>query len=135
MKKLTYPLIAAVAGILIASAGQARAGGTDACCADSCCDDGIAASPKVRATLNERCASRCVTPTHVAVKTTTSQTDTAASPRVQRMRSEKAAVPAAVLSTESAGYSSTGPDGITASPKVRAQLNERAPSTQIAPLK
>src|SRR5689334_21807788 len=112
MKKLSYPMMAAVAGILIASAAPARADGTDACCAGSCCDDGIAASPKVRAMLNERCASGCVAPAHVAVTTTTRQTDVAASPKVQQMRNEKVLASTAAVSTETAGYSATGWDGI-----------------------
>src|SRR5436309_1830333 len=102
MKKLSYPVIAAVAGLLIASASQVQAGGSW-----SCCDDGIAASPKVRAMLDERCKSRCAAPAHITVTTTVRQTDIAASPRVQQMRSERSPA-VAVQSTETASYSPTG---------------------------
>ena len=88
MKMLRYPVIAVVAGLLIASASQVRAGGSDSCCAGSCCHDGIAASPKVRATLNDRCKSRCAAPAQVT-KTTTSQAGVAASPKAQAQLSER----------------------------------------------
>lgn len=129
MKNTHRFLIAAAALALFASAGQAKAGGTDACC-----NDGIAASPKVRAMLDERCKSRCA-PARVTVTPTTRQTDIAASPRVRQMRSVRAPAPVAQVVTETAGYRPTGSDGITASPKVRAQLNERSPAVEIAPLK
>jgi hypothetical protein len=133
MKKLSLPMIAAVAGLLIASAGQAKAGGTDACCSGSHCGDGIAASPKVRATLDERCTSCCTT-SQAGKATTTRQTEVAASPKVQQMRAERGAS-ATAQSAEVAGYKPTGADGITASPKARAQLDERRQTVEIAPLK
>src|SRR5438105_9297108 len=104
MKKLSYPLIAAVASLLIASASQVQAGGSS-----SCCDDGIAASPKVRAILDERCKSHCTAPAQMAV-TTTRHTDIAASPRVQQMRHERMPRPV-FLSSETASYRATGSDG------------------------
>src|SRR5712671_396352 len=120
MKNTHHFLIAAAALALFASAGQAKAGGTDACC-----DDGIAASPKVRAMLDERKARCCAAQTQVTTyRTTTRQTEIAASPKVQQMRSERIGAPV-VVSTETAGYRPTGDDGITASPKVRAMLDER----------
>ena len=134
MKKLTYPLFAAVAGLLLTSASLARAGDSDSCCSASKCDDGIAASPKVRAMLDERCMSRCASTAHASATTTARQTDFAASPKVQQMRSEQA-TSATMQSTETAGYRATGLDGITASPKVRAQLDERRQTVEIAPLK
>ena len=133
MKNTNRFLIAAAALALLASAGQATAGGSD-CCSASCGHDGIAASPKVRAMLDDRCKSRCATQSHVTVTTTTRQTDIAASPRVQQMRAERAAS-STMQSTETAGYRPTGSDGITASPKVRAQLDERRQTVEIAPLK
>jgi hypothetical protein len=36
---------------------------------------------------------------------------------------------------EAAGYQATGADGITASPKARAMLDERRQTIEIAPLK
>jgi len=126
MKNSKRFLIAAAALALFASAGQVRAGGTDACC-----DDKIAASPKVRVMLNEQCNSRCTPPAQTAVTTTTRQTDFAASPKVQQMR---AAAPVA-QTKETAGYRTTGSDGIAASPKVRSMLDEHRQTVEIAPLK
>ena len=135
MKKLSYAMIAAVAGLLLASAGQARAGEMDSCCSGSHCDDGIAASPKVRAMLDDRCKSRCASGTSMtSAQTVTRQTDVAASPKVQQMRAERTAS-ATVHNTETAGYQPTGRDGITASPKVRSQLDDRRQTVEIAPLK
>lgn len=123
-------MIATVAGFLLASAGQATAGGTD-----PCCNDGIAASPKVRAALDERCKSHCAAQSHMTTtQTVTHQTDVAASPKVQQMRTERVAS-ATVQSMETPGYRPTGSDGITASPKVRAQLDEHRQTVEIAPLK
>src|SRR6266567_3469874 len=126
----THRLLIAVAALaLFASAGQAKAGGSD-----SCCDDGIAASPKVRAMLDERKARCCTAQTQVTTYgTTTRQTDIAASPNVQQMRRERAPMSVVVVSTGTAGYQPTGSDGITASPKVRAVLDERRPTVELAP--
>jgi hypothetical protein len=131
MKNTQRFLIAAAALALFASAGQARAGGTD-----SCCDDGIAASPKVRAMLDERNARCCPAQTQVtAYQATTRQTDVAASPKVQQMRSERTSAPVVQVTTEIAGYRPTGADGITASPRTRAMLDEHRQAVEIAPLK
>jgi hypothetical protein len=128
MKNSIRFLLAGAVITLLTAAGQARAGGTA-----SCCNDGITASPKVRAMLDERCMSQCAAPAQPTVSTVTRQTEFAASPKVQQMRSERAN--AAVVTMETAGYRATGDDGITASPKVRAQLDQRSQSVQIAPLK
>jgi len=131
MKNTHRLLIAAATLALFASAGQAKAGGTD-----SCCDDGISASPKVRAMLDEQKARCCTAQTQVTTYgTTTRQADIAASPKVQQMRRESAPVSVVAVSTETAGYRPTGSDGITASPKVRAALDERPQTVEIAPLK
>jgi len=84
--------------------------------------------------LNDRCKSRCVAPAQMTTTTTVRQTDIAASPKVQAMRNERMPAPV-VQSTETAGYRPTGSDGITASPKVRAQLDEHRQAVEIAPLK
>ena len=128
-------MIAAIAGLLIASSSPARAANTSACCSGSCCHDGIAASPKLRATLDERCLSQCTAPAHPTVSTITPQTAWPASPKVRQMNHQN--TPAAVIQVapETAGYQATGSDGITASPKLRAMLNERSQEVQIAPLK
>jgi len=136
--KNTYRFLIAVAALaLFASAGQANAQGSSSCCSASCCHDSIAASPKVRAMLDERCKSKCAAPDQAILRTTTTtaQTLIAASPKVQQMQKERVAAPVVQLGSEMAGYRPTGSDGITASPKVRATLDERAPTVQIAPLK
>jgi len=124
-------MIAAVAGLFIASAGSALAGGSDACCAAGCCNDLTAASPKLRAALNERCASKCAPASQTASTITRPHTAIAASPKTQQMRSESA--PASVASSQPAG--SVAADGIAASPKVRAQLDEHRQTIEIAPSK
>jgi hypothetical protein len=135
MKKLTYPLIAAVAGLVIVSANPAQAGENSSCCTGSCCNKSIAASPKVRAMLDERCRSKCAPPDHTMVSTVKPQTSFAASPKAQQMNSKGAPATVIQVASETAGYQPTGSDGITASPKVRAMLNERSQAVQIAPLK
>jgi hypothetical protein len=67
--------------------------------------------------------------------TITPQTAVAASPKVQQMRSESASTPGAQVAPETAVYRATGPDGVTASPKVRAMLDEHKQTVEIAPLK
>jgi hypothetical protein len=130
MKKLTYPMIAAVAGLFIASASSAWAGGTDGCCSATCCNKGTAASPKVHATLNERCVSKCA-PASQTASTITPNTAVPASPKTQQIRSENTR--ANVVSLQVSG--SVVADGIAASPKVRSQFNERQQTVEIAPLK
>lgn len=130
MKKLSYPIIAAVAGLLIVSASPARAGGSS-----SCCDDGIAASPKVSAMLNERCKSQCAAPAQAIASTIKSSALVAASPKVQQMRSERPSATVIQAAPETAGYRPTGWDGVTASPKVRAMLDEHSRAVEVAPLK
>jgi hypothetical protein len=129
MKKLSYPIIAAVAGLFIASAGSVLAGGSDACCATGCCHDRTAASPKLRAALNERCATKCA-PASQTASTITPNTAVAASPKTLQMRNENTA---SGVASQTAG--SVTADGIAASPKVRAMLNERAQTVEIAPSK
>ena len=79
--------------------------------------------------------SRCVAPAQQTVSTTTRQTDFAASPKVQQMRLERTQATSIQTGPELTGYRPTGPDGITASPKLRAQLGERQQAVQIAPVK
>jgi hypothetical protein len=130
MKNSKRFLIATAALALFASAGQVKAGGTD-----SCCDDNIAASPKVRAMIDERKAACCAAPSHVSTtQTITRQTDVTASPKLQQMRAGQAAT-LVVQASETAGYRTIGSDGIAASPKVRSVLDERKQTVEIAPLK
>jgi len=135
MKTLTYPLIYAVAGLLVASAGKVNAGDSSSCCSASCCNATVAASPKVRAMLDERCKNQCapVEPAVSASTTTTPHTALAASPKVLQM--EKKPSTGVQLASETAAYRPTGADGITTSPKIRAMLDERRQTVEIAPLK
>lgn len=130
MKNTHGFLVAAAVLAIFASTGQVKAVGTD-----SCCDDGIAASPKVRAMLDERCKSKCAATAQITVDTITPQALIAGSPKVQQMRSERPRATVIQVSPETAGYRPTGSDGITASPKVRAMLDERRQTVEIAPLK
>src|SRR5882762_2308486 len=130
MKNTHRFLIAAAAVALFASAGQARAGSS------LCCDDGIAASPKVRAMLDERKARCCMVSQQVTIHQTAPRNYVAASPKVQQMKDgQKTLAVAPRVAPETAGYRTTGDDGITASPKVRAMLDERKQTVEIAPLK
>jgi hypothetical protein len=130
MKNTLRFLIAGAAITLLTAAGQAQAGGSD-----SCSKDGTAASPKLRTLLDERCKSQCAAPAQATVSTTIRQTEFAASPKVQQTRNERAYASTPVITTETAGYRPTAADGITASPKVRAQLDEHRESVQVAPVK
>jgi hypothetical protein len=89
--------------------------------------------------MAERCMTYCAAPTQTSVSTTTPQTQLTGSPKEQQMRAERAYANIVVTKPtpgyETAGYRPTGSDGITASPRVRAQLDERPQSVQIAPLK
>jgi|SRR5215472_2973796 len=129
MKKLTYPVIA-VAGLILASAGQAQAGGS-ACCSSSGCSGGVAASPKLQTTLDDRCISKCAAPAQGS-QTATSAALLNGSPRTQ---SQKPSVADQGMDASVAAFKATGDDGITASPKLRSQLDERRQTVQIAPLK
>jgi hypothetical protein len=102
-------------------------------------NDGVAASPKVRAMLNERArtTSSAGVTENTASKAVRPTSDIAASPKVSQMLSEtKARTTAPAAAALAVTQPRTTDDGIAASPKVRAQLNERSnPEIQIAPLK
>src|SRR5262249_36822487 len=87
MKNSHRLLIAAAALTVIDAASQARAGGAS-CCSASCCNGNSAASPKVRASLNERCVSTCSSTSQGGVSTTGYQAGIAASPKIQQMQNE-----------------------------------------------
>jgi hypothetical protein len=66
----------------------------------------------------------------------TYQVTVAASPKVQQMRKEQTAPASTSASTpQIAGYRATGSDGITASPKLRQQLDDRTQTVELAPVK
>lgn len=103
--------------------------------------DNIAASPKVRAMLAERNAKDWAAQQAQqaqqgsAQSTIISQAMLAGSPKARQMRSEIPQLNTVKESTEVVRYKPTGSDGITASPKVRAMLNEQRQTVEIAPLK
>jgi hypothetical protein len=105
-------------------------------------DDGISASPKLRAMLNERAMSTAISP---AAPTTLASAGyrgrvsdaVAASPKLREMLNEQEAswaVAQPSTAFASVGYRGTGDDGITASPKLREELNGQTPF-MIAPIK
>ena len=102
-------------------------------------DDGIAASPKVRQMLNERAVAARVQPANptVAVTYRNPAVGVTAPPKTLQMLAERKVVVNGALSTEVAttGYRPTGNDGVTASPKLRQQLDERGPTLMVAPIK
>lgn len=128
MKNANRLLIAAAALALFASAGQIKAQ------SQAVGDDGIAASPKVRQMLNERKA-RAAAPQQVTINQIAPQATVAASPKVQQMLNERERAAVPQVGSETASYRATGSDGITASPKVRAMLDEHRQTIEFAPLK
>src|SRR5258706_8650247 len=132
MTKMHYSITAAVAGLLIASASSAWAGGPG-CCSSACCSDGIAASPKVRAMLDERCRSKCATPAVAVAATAREDNTVAGSPKVRQMRADQHRTAAPDSGSQIVGYRAVGDDGIAASPKVRATLDSQSRVIQIAP--
>lgn len=102
-------------------------------------DDGVTASPKVRQQLNEREAgtrmASAVPPVIVIYQNPAESI--AVSPKGREMAVQQRVVVSSVPSAEAAsiGYQPTGTDGITASPKLREQLNEQRTPIIIAPLK
>jgi len=135
MKNANRFFIAAAALGLLASTSQLRAGGNSACCSGSCCDNATAASPRVRAVLDERCKSRCAPSAQVTSSTIVLQTEIAASPKAQQMRNEWAQTPAGSAMLDMGDFNASVSDGVAASPKVRAQLDERRQVIEVAPLK
>jgi len=91
--------------------------------------DGIAASPKARQMLNERAMANVTTT--ASAKACCERSDLAASPKAGQSLAEqnKCCVAPTIGTVASAN------DGITASPKLREQLNDRPVKFQIAPLK
>jgi len=96
-------------------------------------DDGIAASPKVRAQLNERKRRYVATPMVVVVTKRRAPANLAASPKQKQRLAEQSEVWVLGVTTPS----TTAPvnDGIAASPKVRSQMNGHAERFEIAPVK
>src|SRR5262249_19255906 len=135
MKNTGHLLIAAAAAAVLAAASQAYAGGSTSCCSASRGTSGITASPKVQAMLEERCKSQCAASAQVASTVTTPHTLVAASPKIQQIRSERAGANVMETPSQTAGYQPTGADGISASPKLRAVLEERRQPAEITPLK
>lgn len=100
-------------------------------------DDGITASPRLRQTLDERAAAKRVTQQPVNPVITYKYQGTlatAASPKLQQLQGQRKLV-ANTDSEQFVGYRPTGADGVTASPKLRQQLDQAAPPVMIAPVK
>ena len=98
-------------------------------------DDGVAASPKLRQALKD--SSVRVAPAHAsaAVVGTCCENNIVASPKVRQTLSAEAKCCAAPSKDNLVSTTAKPNDGIFASPKVRAQLNERPQQFQIAPIK
>jgi hypothetical protein len=137
MKNINRFLIAATALALVGSASQARADGSSACCSTTpCCNESIAASPKVRAMLDERCRNKCAPADQAGVRNTvTPQTAVAASPKAQATLNAQHTAPTQSTGSSYAGYRPVGDDGIAASPKLRSMLDDRRQTVEVAPLK
>ncbi len=132
MKKTNRILFAATVAVAFLMAYQANAQ------SQAVGPDGITASPRVRQLLNERRAAAATTPAPilpVAAQAPSEGVSVTASPRVRQMLDAQKKSGATSTAGMVASYRAVGPDGITASPKVREQLNERAVQFQIAPVK
>lgn len=98
----------------------------------------VVASPKVQQMLNDMTPRPIV---HVQAPAITYMRPgievTAASPRARQMMADRKVVVSGAAASEvaSAVYTPVGTDGLTASPKVRSQLDERSTPVTIAPLK
>ena len=99
--------------------------------------NGLAASPKVRQMLSERPAKSAEAAPTAAASQTSNQSAAmlAGSPKARQMAQDNAK--STVADTTSGVVASTQgkADAIAASPKVRAQMDERPVQFQIAPLK
>lgn len=92
----------------------------------------IAASPKVRAMLDDQASRATAVSTTVSAKDCCAAENLAASPKVQQMLAER---PKCCAGSATETTVSRPDDGIAASPKLRQQLNERSTEFQIAPIK
>jgi hypothetical protein len=133
MKMTKNSMIAVLAATLltpaVASMAQYQATG----------QDGVTASPKVRARLNERAAQlRAASITVASVNLIHSADDgIAASPKLRAQLDERKAASTLAVDT-SPSTTRKSNDGIAASPKVRQQLHDRSSEQneiQIAPIK
>jgi hypothetical protein len=122
MKTLNRVLIAAAVAAVLGVSSSVRAQ------SQMVGNDGIAASPKLRAQMNERARVSGVVDKDLRVV----PLSTAASPKVvvEREALTKAAGAAGVASKKA-----TASDGIAASPRLRQQMNERPQAVEIAPVK
>jgi hypothetical protein len=100
------------------------------------CEDGVVASPKVRQMLNDRQPILAADGRGAASYEPRSAAAPFAPPKVRQMANERVtfdAPPAPVDVIVS--YRAQGPDGITASPKVREQLESGPVTIEIAPVR
>jgi len=100
-------------------------------------DDGIAASPRLRALLNERKTTPSdPTAPKAAAYQARGDDGIVASPRMRAMLNERKAAPGVASdSARIVSYQPVGEDGIAASPKFRQMLNEKHATFQVAPVK
>ena len=119
-------MVLSLIGVLSATAAQTWAAGNDA----------IAASPKVRQTLNEQNGTVAATTAAPVVACCPCPADAiAASPKVSQMLRESTGACCVASQPVIAGYKASSDYGIAASPKVRQILDEQSSRVQIAPLK
>ena len=128
MKMIKALCSVATLAIAVTMAGQARGQYQPAG------DDGIAASPKLRQMLNDQ---RTTAPETAVWYQRSSEPQTVVVAPTTRDTVE---TPTSVVVSETAmegtvSYQPTGPDGITASPKLRQQLNDYPSHFEVAPLR
>jgi hypothetical protein len=119
MKTLNRVLIAAAVAAVLGVSSSVRAQ------SQMVGNDGIAASPKLRAQMNERARVSAVVDKDLRV----APLSTAASPKVVAEREALTKAAGAGVASKKAS------DGIAASPRLRLQMNERPQAVEIAPVK
>ena len=123
MKNLNRILFAAATAASLTLASSALA------------DDGIFASPKVRQALNDRSLHPTAAYASTAVAGACCENKIVASPKVVQTQPLEPKCCASSPKDSLASTTEKPNDGIFASPKVRAQLNESQQQFQIAPIK
>jgi hypothetical protein len=121
MKTLNRVLIAAAVAAVLGVSSSVRAQ------SQMVGNDAIAASPKLRAQMNERAKISGVVDKDIRV----APLSTAASPKVVAEREALTKPAGAAVAPTKAKAT----DGIAASPRLRQQMNERPEAVEIAPVK
>lgn len=99
--------------------------------------DGTAMSPKTRFLLAQPPAQVIIPAAQpmAAWPSGVNTTGMTGMPKQQQLQAQSQTAQPTPQSTAVAGYRATGPDGITASPKLRQMMDENTVQFQIAPLK